>query len=96
MVSIAKKTATLLVSLMLVIPVFFMAGCGEEKAEFSVFWAKDQSESPESTYTTTQLNDAFLSDNSDNEKPFKTLTVGMQPGSERTLSFKIWNRIKYL
>lgn len=52
----------------LIMSVVTLTGCGEEEANYSVFWSMSQSEEPESTYILSQLTEVFpISSNTDDE-----------------------------
>ncbi len=98
MIPFRKKMTVLLVCCVLVVSLFTVTGCGQEKAQYSVFWSMDQSETPESAYMLHQLKDVFSetegTDEVDENKEtiFNTLTLEMFPGSQKTATFKIWNK----
>jgi hypothetical protein len=103
MKNLMNKSTILFVCVLLVCSMFVLGGCGQEEAQYSVFWSMDQSESPESAYMLHQLKDAFVgtedTDQTDEEETienketiFNTLTLEMFPDSQKTATFKIWNR----
>ncbi len=84
-----KKIVAFCVCVLLITPVFLMAGCGEEKADYSVFW--DNSDS-ENSYMLHEIEGVI--NNTDDINPLNTLSLEMSPGEEKTVDFTIWNKHK--
>ncbi len=66
-------------------------------SNFKVFWSKDQSKSPDESYSLDELNRIFhetkleAGKKEETTQSVKELVVKTNPGEIKTLSFKIWN-----
>ncbi|MEZ4812532.1 MAG: SH3 domain-containing protein [Caldisericia bacterium] len=85
----AKKLLTVVICFMLFCPVFLTTGCGEEKAEYSVFWKLDNASDP---HLESEIKD--LLDKIGNGNRLRDFTLEMSPGEEKTVDFTIWNKHK--
>ncbi len=81
-----KKLLTVVICFILVCPVIFVTGCGEEKAEYLAFW---ELESPGPHKAHKILN---LYQNQGTGNLLKNSYVEVAPDSEKTIILKIWNR----